>query len=62
MNDTHHKGDGIDIYIRTREFFVFSSSSLEAESLVLVVLRQVMEEKLNCSNVEVACVRTSDRK
>ncbi|KAL8275537.1 hypothetical protein Esti_000488 [Eimeria stiedai] len=39
------------------------SMSLEAaEDLALVVLRQVMEEKLNCNNVEMAAIRIGDTK
>lgn len=34
----------------------------EAEDLALVVLRQVMEEKLNATNVEIAAVRADDKK
>ncbi|KYK62674.1 putative proteasome subunit alpha type 5-2 [Toxoplasma gondii TgCatPRC2] len=45
-----------------QEQYSQSMSFEDAEALVLVVLRQVMEEKLNCNNVEVACVKTSDRK
>ncbi|KAL8446136.1 hypothetical protein Emag_004822 [Eimeria magna] len=33
-----------------------------AEDLALVVLRQVMEEKLNCNNVEMAAIRIGDTK
>ncbi|OEH75870.1 proteasome subunit alpha type [Cyclospora cayetanensis] len=39
------------------------SMSLEAaEDLALVVLRQVMEEKLNCNNVEMAALRVGEAK
>jgi len=39
-----------------------SMSLKEAETLALSILKQVMEEKLNSANVEIAAVTTKDRK
>jgi 20S proteasome subunit alpha 5 len=44
------------------EHFKPEMTLVEAETLSLFVLRQVMEDKINCSNVEIASARISDLK